>query len=207
MEAQPTRRQRDAVAVLQDALDIGHDFKTADTIYRRRGTPEQIRDLLVRDLPDAGAPVPDLLDEFRREVLPWCKNEASPRFLGFADTGDDPAALVGELLAMFTQQNLINQGFDSPSATFVDVCVLRWLRDLLGYRNPQVGDVRSVWDVGGVITPGGTASNTVAMMLAREHTMPGTMIHGSRGPSRAVVLVPAGIGASRRPAVPRCQAC
>lgn len=191
---QPGRTRGIVADALHDALVLGHDFKVADTVYRYRGGPEQLRNLLVRDLADEGSSLPDLLDEFRRDVLPWCKNEASPRFLGFSDTGDDPAALAGEILATFTQQNLINQGFDSPSATFVDVCVLRWLRDLLGYRNPPLSEVLSVWDVGGLVTPGGTASNTVAMMLAREHATPGTMLQGVRGPRREVVLVPAAIG-------------
>ena len=35
-----------------------------------------------------------------------------------------------------------------------------------------MNQVQSVWKVGGIITPGGTASNTVAMMLARERWAP-----------------------------------
>lgn len=54
----------------------------------------------------------DLLSEFGREVLPYCKNEASPRFVGFGDTGADFAALAGGILALLTQQNLINQLLD-----------------------------------------------------------------------------------------------
>jgi Pyridoxal-dependent decarboxylase conserved domain len=76
--------------------------------------------------------VEDVLAEFAHAVLPLCKNEASPRFLGFGDTGDDIAALAGDVLALFTQQNLINQSFDSPSATFIEITVLRWLRELIG---------------------------------------------------------------------------
>lgn len=180
--------------LFHQAVAVGARFKADESAYRQRASAAELRDLLVRDLPEAGTDLTGLIEEFEAEILPWCKNEASPRFLGFADTGDDPGALVGELLATFTQQNLINQGFDSPSATFVDVSVLRWLRQLLGYPNPSPGSVSSVWDVGGIITPGGTTSNTVAMMLARERFWPGAMHAGVKNGHDMVVLVPAGIG-------------
>ncbi len=192
-EAPPTSTD-DPRPLFHQAIEVGARFKADETVYRRRNQANVIRDHLVRDLPEHGTSLADLLTEFETQMLPWCKNEASPRFLGFADTGDDPAALMGEILATFTQQNLINQGFDSPSATFVDVSVLRWLRRLLGYPNPAVGSVTSVWDIGGIITPGGTTSNTVAMMLARERFCPGAMHQGLPGARRGVVLVPAGIG-------------
>ncbi|WP_218021736.1 pyridoxal phosphate-dependent decarboxylase family protein [Nocardia harenae] len=180
--------------LLHRALDLGLEFKTRPAIFGRRESAEAIRDLLLTDLPTAPTDADAVLDDFHERILPLCKNEASPRFLGFGDTGDDPLALAGSLLATLTQQNLINQSFDSPSATFIDIAVLRWLRDFLGYRNPAVGEVRTVWDVGGMITPGGTTSNTVAMLLAREAKAPGTMQSGVSDPGRFAIVVPEGIG-------------
>ncbi|MGH3677426.1 MAG: hypothetical protein ACRDU5_17150 [Mycobacterium sp.] len=119
---------------LHRVLDIGMEFKHQPQIFRRRLPAWSIRDLLIDDLPlNASAPGA-VLQSFIDDVLPLCKNEASPKFLGFGDTGDDAAALAGGILAMFTQQNLINQSFDSPSATFVEIAVLRWLRKLLGFQ-------------------------------------------------------------------------
>lgn len=190
-------REGEAQRALEDflhAIDIGVSFKQREDIFSARVPPEDLRDLLVKDLPVWGLGLSELVDEFASWILPLCKNEASPRFMGFGDTGDDPAALAGGILAMFTQQNLINQSFDAPSATFVEISVLRWLRDLLGYVNPPVDRVSTLWDVGGVITHGGTMSNTIAMMLARERKAPGTMQHGVVNPSRLAIVVPRGIG-------------
>lgn len=181
-------------AVFKQLIDIGVRFKLRDEIYLRRWAPERIRDLLVRDLPDEPTVLPDIVEDFLYSVLPLCKNENSPYFLGFGDTGDDPAALAGGLLGLFTQQNLINQSFDAPSATFVEIAVLRWLRQLTGYPNLPIPDVTCVWNVGGMITSGGTASNTVAMMLAREHKAPGCMTRGVTEPEQFGVIVPRGIG-------------
>lgn len=179
---------------LHRVVDLGLRFKNQTEIFGDRMPPEQIRDALVSELPDAPSDLNAILKTFEHTVLPLCKNEASPYFLGFGDTGDDPAALAGGLLMLFTQQNLINQSFDSPSATFVEIAVLRWLRDLLVYDNPPVTEIRTVWDAGGVITHGGTSSNAVAMMLAREHTAPRTMHEGVCDPAQFGVIVPRGIG-------------
>lgn len=184
----------DADAFLHQALDVGLAFKRRPEIFGTRLPPEQIRNLLVDDLPEQACTPEAVLRSFVDDVLPLCKNEASPRFLGFGDTGDDLAALAGGILAMFTQQNLINQSFDSPSATFVEIAVLRWLRALLGFVNPAVEDIATVWDVGGLVTYGGTMSNTVGMMLAREQHAPGTMQHGVAQAERFGVIVPRGIG-------------
>lgn len=181
-------------AFLHRVLDIALGFKQQPWIFGKRLAPAEIRDLLVDDLPEEASAPEAVLESFMNNVLPFCKNEASPRFLGFGDTGDDLTALAGGILSMFSQQNLINQSFDSPSATFVEVAVLRWLRALLGFANPAVADIATVWDVGGVITHGGTTSNTVAMMLARENKAPGTMQRGVAHPERFGVIVPRGIG-------------
>ncbi len=176
------------------ALDVGLEFKSRPDIFGRRRTAQEIRDLLVCDLPVEPMAGEQVMADFIDRVLPLCKNEASPRFMGFGDTGDDELALTGSVLAMLTQQNMINQSFDSPSATFIEIAVLRWLRELLGYANPAVSQVNTVWDVGGMITPGGTTSNTVAMMLAREAKAPDTMQSGVLDPSRFAVVVPRGVG-------------
>jgi L-2,4-diaminobutyrate decarboxylase len=193
--AQASGAEPDTVAAfLHRVLDLGLKFKEQPEIFVRRMSPERIRDLLVDELPEQPTTLDAIFESFVDDVLPLCKNEASPRFLGFGDTGDDPAALAGGILAMFTQQNLINQSFDSPSATFVEVAVLRWLRELLGFANPPVSELATVWDVGGVITHGGTTSNAAAMLLAREHKAPGTMEHGVTDPAGLGVIVPRGIG-------------
>ena len=89
---------------------------------------------------------------------------------------------------------MINQSFDSPSATFIETTALRWLRELIGFTNPRVEDLSTVFDVGGVITHGGTMSNSLAMMLAREHKAPHTMEDGVQDPGQFSIVVPRDIG-------------
>ncbi|HEX2132198.1 MAG TPA: pyridoxal-dependent decarboxylase [Actinophytocola sp.] len=183
-----------AVELLTRVVTRAVDFKLREAVFERREAPERLRDVLLTELPRAEAGAVSVVDQVLASALPFCKNEASPRFLGFGDTGADLAALCGGVLALFTQQNLLDQDLDAPWATFAEIAVLRWLRELLGYPVAPPEQVRSVWDVGALITAGGTMSNTVAMLLAREHAVPGTMRDGVRDPDRHGVVVPAGIG-------------
>lgn len=189
-----TPHSRGEVSTLLKAIvDAGVALKLRDAIYELRMSPLDLRDATLQELPEAGIDLLTLVKD-AESLLPLCKNEASPYFCGFGDTGADAAALAGGLLDLFCQQNLINQSFDAPVATFVEIAVLRWLRDLIGYISPMVANVRSVWDVGGIVTTGGTMSNTVAMMLARERRSPGTMQRGVTDPSAHGIVVPKGIG-------------
>lgn len=180
--------------VLENAIDVGLRFKQDAPALAGPVDPLELRDRFVDDLPAEGSDAEAVTAEIVERLLPLSKNEAHPQFCGFGDTGDDPAALAAGILAMFTQQNLINQRFDAPAATFIEIAVLRWLRDVLGYENPPREALGSVWDVGGLITTGGTMSNTIAMMLAREHKAPGTMQSGVEDAEQFSIIVPSGIG-------------
>ncbi|MDP2670681.1 MAG: hypothetical protein Q8O99_07450 [bacterium] len=51
------------------------------------------------------------------------------------------AGIGGAILADFLQQNLINQSFCGPSATFLEINVIRWLREIVGYTNGEVNEL------------------------------------------------------------------
>ncbi|WP_198587003.1 pyridoxal phosphate-dependent decarboxylase family protein [Glycomyces xiaoerkulensis] len=197
LPAIPAQRGSDMHALcrlLHRAIDSAVRFKRDAPALAEPIHPLRLRDELVDGLPEAEVGAEAVTAEIVERLLPWCKNEAHPQFCGFGDTGDDPAALAAGVLAMFSQQNLINQRFDAPAATFVEIAVLRWLRDALGFENQPLEALESVWEVGGAMTTGGTMSNTIAMMLAREQRAPGTMNEGVEDAGRFSIIVPAGIG-------------
>jgi L-2,4-diaminobutyrate decarboxylase len=70
--------------------------------------------------------------------------------------------------------------------------VIRWLREVVGYTNPN--QVNNIFDVGGVITGGGTTSNTIGILLARENHKPNTMKEGVIINDDFYLVVPKGIG-------------
>ena len=171
-------------------LDMGVKFKLQERVAEKRITADGTKNILV-DLPEKGIPPEEVLQEFERDVLPYCSNFSSTKFLGFPDAGNSVGALGGSLLSDFLQQNLINQSFCAPSATFVEIAVIDWLRETVGYGRTEPKDI---FGVGGIITPGGTVSNSVGMMLAREHKEPGTLEKGVFDPSSFQIIVPKDIG-------------
>lgn len=171
-------------------VDTGLNFKLQENVINRHISVEEGMKL-ISDLPKKGKPVDDVLKEFQKNILPYCTNFSSKNFMGFPDAGNSVASIGGGILDNFLQQNLINQSFCAPSATFVEIAVLRWLRETVGYQNHKI---RDIWDVGGVITPGGTSSNTIGILLARENKFPGTMTKGIADPEQCYLIVPKGIG-------------
>ncbi len=182
--------KKDARDFFSRIVDIGINFKLGDRVTSKRISKEKI-ECLISNLPEEGSAVTDVLEEFENDILPYCTNFSSKKFLGFPDAGNSVGAIGGALMSDFLQQNLINQSFCAPSATFVEIAVIQWLREVVGYKKVSPKDI---WGVGGIITPGGTVSNTVGMLLARENKEPGTLEKGVTDPKSFKVVVPKGIG-------------
>lgn len=164
------------------------------SIYRNYCSAEVLRDNLIEELPLKGIGIEETIESFRENVMPYCVNDTSVNNMGFPDSGNGVAAMVGTLYSEFMQQNLINQSESSPSTTFTEISVIRWLRELVGYKNLPKSEVNSIYNIGGVITSCGTMSNTVAMMLARENKCKNTFRLGIKNTNEMKVLIPEGIG-------------
>lgn len=184
------KNKQEAKEFFNEILDLGIDFKLQENVTQKHLSIEEGKKL-VTPLPEDGKSLEEVLQEFKKDILPYCTNFASQNFMGFPDSGNSVASIGGSLLYNFLQQNLINQSFCSPSATFIEIAVVRWLREIVGYEN---GEVNDIWDVGGVITPGGTMSNALGILMARENKFPGSMENGVSDPEQCYLIVPKGIG-------------
>lgn len=173
------------------AVDNGLTFKLQKDV--RKGRIDDLTPAnFVDDMPLDGQPIEAVQQEFTDRFLPYSYNFASPNFMGFPDAGNSIAAVTGNITADFLQQNLINQSFCSPSGTFAEIAVIKWLREIVGYdTTPEINDI---FDVGGVITGGGTTSNTIGILLARENFRPETMKSGVVIDDDYYLVVPKGIG-------------
>lgn len=140
--------------------------------------------------PQEGETMAQLSFELCNNIVPYCSNFHSSAFVGFPDAGNSMAGLLGSIVSDLLQQNLINATFCSPMGTRVEMVVIKWLRQLVGY---EVFNNNSVETVGGIVTTGGTLSNTVAMLLARIHKSHESYINGITNPDEFAVVVPQGI--------------
>lgn len=181
----------EAERLLQQVLRDGIAFKLQNKVAQKTLRPGEERSF-IEPFPEAGIPVEELIRDFRERILPYCTNFSSPQFMSFPDAGNSVAAIAGGIAELMANQNLINQSSCSPVGTFAEISVIRWLREAIGYEvNPEVKDI---WDVGGIITPGGTGSNATGILLAREHKFPNTMQNGVTDLDKSYIVVPKGIG-------------
>ncbi len=144
----------------------------------------------IGNFPKKGETISQLYSEICTNIVPFCSDFHNSSFMGFPDAGNSIAGLLGAVASDFLQQNLINATFCSPIGTVVEMAVIKWLRQLIGY---SVTDEKSVENVGGIITTGGTLSNSVAMLLARIRKSPESYINGIKNPKEFAVVVPQGI--------------
>lgn len=183
------QNRKNSEALFEDVVRIGLDFKLKEQIRDKEIDEVKSRDIMLAPLPMESQSVASVLDEFVNDVMPYSYNFASPNFMGFPDAGNSVGAITGAILADFLQQNLINQSFCSPAGTFVEIATINWLRQVVGYKPVQPDDI---FGVGGIITTGGTSSNGIAMMLARENLHSQTMKTGVK--DDYYLIVPEGIG-------------
>lgn len=142
--------------------------------------------------PIKGKSLADLCDEIINDIVPYCTDFHNPSFLGFPDSGNSAAGIIGGVTSELLQQNLINSTFCSPIATHIEIAVINWFRRILGFEYND--NINSVEDIGGIITTGGTLSNTIAMLLARINRNPNSYINGVSQENVLDVVVPESIG-------------
>ena len=173
----------------QDAVKLGINFKLNNKVNESHFKKEMLNELL--DLPLNESTPEEILIEFKEKILPYCTNFSSEKFMGFPDAGNSISGITGAIISDFMQQNLINSSFCAPIATFTEIAVVNWLRKIIGY---ETKNINNIWDTGGIITYGGTGSNTTAMLLARENYNNNTMINGVQNPKNYKIIIPKGIG-------------
>lgn len=176
-------------SLLTEILNLGLDFKLRQQVNHFKSVDDLIRDYVV-DLPSEGADTSQVI-EWVKEMLHDSINFSSTMFMGFPDTGNSVAGLMGSLIEALCQQNLINSDFCARAATFVEISTVRWLRELVGYTIPD--QLCSVEDVGGVATTGGTCSNMYGLLMARKNAYPDSYQTGIPTSAKPRILIPAEI--------------
>lgn len=174
-------------AVFNKVIDLGMSFKTSENVSSEgvKAMPGQVT---FDRMPETGLSYKELIQLFEA-IAEKSSNWGSPNFLGFPDSANNVAGLAAALLIPLLNQNMANQEICSPQATFVEMEVVHWLRETLGYSVPATYSAAS--GIGGILTLGGCLSNTIALLAAREKLFPGSGLKGIPVlPSKIRVLVP-----------------
>lgn len=172
-----------------EAIELGLNFKLNNDVKEKVFDKEKLQELL--KLPIDENTTENVIDYFKKNIIPYCTNFSNVNFMGFPDAGNTISGITGAIISDFMQQNIINSTFCAPIATYMEIAVLKWLREIVGYKIDKINDI---WDVGGIITYGGTGSNVTAMLLARENFIKNTMVNGVTIPENYKIIIPKGIG-------------
>jgi glutamate/tyrosine decarboxylase-like PLP-dependent enzyme len=180
------RDQQKSLDFFKDVLSLGIKFKAqTDVRSERINLPDS---KFFDSMPEDGISQEELLDCFK-DIAKYSTNFASPKFMGCPDAANSIPALGAAMLVPFINQNMCNQDIQAPAASFIEMEVVHWLRQQLGFQVSS--EYTHVLQLEGVMTAGGCLSNTVGMMAARKNLFPGS---GKTGlpvvASKIRVLVP-----------------
>ncbi|MEA3245359.1 MAG: aminotransferase class I/II-fold pyridoxal phosphate-dependent enzyme [Gemmatimonadota bacterium] len=146
-------------ALGERALDvvIRHFEARRDQPVARALTRDAAERALRTPLPEAGTPVAELLDIMVRDVFPYGFQTDHPRFYAFVPGAGNFVSTIGDLLT--SGHNLFaGHWLAAPGAAEIEIIVLDWLKELIGY--PA--------HASGIMVSGGSMANLSAVAAARE---------------------------------------
>jgi glutamate/tyrosine decarboxylase-like PLP-dependent enzyme len=123
-----------------------------------RPVPQEDRLVLVQQpLPQDGVPAQEIVALFEERVRPYPTfGTGHPRGFGWITGGPDPMAVLGSLLGAALNPNCVG---GDQSATYLELAVLRWLKELVGFPTE---------DSAGLLVSGGTMALLICLMAARQ---------------------------------------
>jgi L-2,4-diaminobutyrate decarboxylase len=145
--------------------------------------PREVAARFLEPLPVRGEGVGEVWEDLWERVVADSIQLHSPMYMGHQVAPPLPHAVLADTLASFLNQSVAVREM-SPTATFVEAQVIRWMRELLGY--PATAD--------GTFVSGGSVANLTGLLAAREAIFPGVWRRGvaaTAGADRAVVFVSA----------------
>lgn len=147
----------------QSTRELGHRmidemFDFLSTVRQRKvwqPVPEEVREQFNQSLPDEPQGVEQAYRDFLEYVKPYAKGNIHPRFWGWVEGTGSPSGVLAEMLAAALN---VNASFGDHAAIYVELQVLDWFKEMLGY--PK--------EASGILVTGGSMANLVGLTVARN---------------------------------------
>jgi glutamate/tyrosine decarboxylase-like PLP-dependent enzyme len=121
--------------------------------------PSVLYDMFDEKIPDSPQSLHKIQKLLEEKLIPYCTHVNHPGYMGLITPSPNPAGILAEFLASALNQNLGAYSI-GPSATTIELRVIRWLNDLIGYDE----------NAGGNLTSGGMTANFIGIKLARDYS-------------------------------------
>ena len=119
-------------------------------------TAEQIAERLPSTLSLEGEPLERLIEDCRA-IISASRHNGHPRFFGYVASPSTPVGAFADLIASALNQN-VTSWRSAPAATRIELTVVGWLGQLIGYDK----------NAHGLLTSGGSLANLNAMLIAQR---------------------------------------
>lgn len=123
---------------------------------------------VMESMPTAGTDASLVLRRLFQEILPLGVNSAGPGYLAYVPGGGVPHAAVADLISG-TVNRFVGLWNGAPGLAQMEVAVLRWFSDIVGYPS----------SAGGFFTSGGSLSIWSAIVSARRRKLQGELSRGT----------------------------
>jgi sulfinoalanine decarboxylase/sulfinoalanine decarboxylase/aspartate 1-decarboxylase len=157
---------RTAFELASEQLDREHELPVPNS-------PETLRQELELALAPEGRPMEEVVGKLRR-ILAATPSSANPRFLNQLFGGRDPVAMLADMLVPLINTSMYTYKVAAPQVLME--------REVVGRMAEKVGYA----DGEGILCPGGSISNLLAMLVARNESAEGVREQGLRGERLAV---------------------
>jgi len=133
------------------------------------GTPQQVQATNTFSIREQGRDIDTILADIQSKFLPSCVSTANANCLAHLHP---PTLVIGQIAEMIIAAT--NQSMDSwnqsPAATYIEKDLIHWLcqRCQFGDISDAFFDEQTDHNAGGVFTSGGTQSNLMGLLLARN---------------------------------------
>ncbi len=121
--------------------------------------PSMMYSLFDEPIPNSPISLSAIQKTLEEKLVPYCAHVNHPGYMGLITPSPNPAGILGDFLAAALNQN-VGAYTIGPSATAMELQVVRWLNDLIGF------DAKA----GGNLTSGGMMANFIGLKLARDCT-------------------------------------
>jgi len=145
-----------AHTVLDDAMGY---LQTVRERAPWQPVPEAVREALRAPVPMQGSGEAAAYADYRRLIEPYPLGNIHPRFWGWVIGTGTPLGVLAEMLTATLNNNAAGH---QQGATFVELQVVGWLRELMGF--PEAAS--------GILASGGSVANQIALAVARNAKAP-----------------------------------
>src|SRR3954469_14830538 len=137
-------------------VDVMLDFLKNQRQYPAWKKPtENVKSFLTEALPQKPEKQKEIFSDFVNNILPYSKGNVHPRYWAWVEGGGTPLGMLADMLASGMNPNL---GIGDHAAIYVELQVLNWIKEFLGF--PQ--------HVSGILVSGGSVANFTGLTVARN---------------------------------------